>query len=400
MNANRTLSHLALVTAGIASASAVVAEPNPYYLGASQGFTHESNLFRAPKGSETSDTISTTSLLAGFNQPVSRQRFFGDAAVRYNRYNTNDQLNNTGYGLNAGWDWATVNNLSGTLSYSVNESLASFSDFSGATVTTTANRERNQQFLARGQLGAQSRLSLETTYIYRKREYSAAAFVGNEFDQNTLSLGALYRPSGLLTLGAAVRGSRGRYPFAVGAAPGPFTADKFDRNDFDLTAVWTPSGFSKVAARLSYSHEDHDLIVARNFSGVTGALTWEYKPTGKLTFTTEFVRDTGAEAAFNGYVFTGANPTGNNNEVSTALRLRALYEVTAKINLEVDGRYVKSDLLPSGSDKTGYASIGANYAPARNWRLGCSFAYEKRGGGSPVPYTADVAACSAQFILQ
>jgi hypothetical protein len=400
MQANQKLARLALATAGLASASATMAQVSPYYyLGASQAFTHESNLFRTPAGTEKSDTISTTSLLAGFSRPISRQRFFGDAAVRYNTFKTNDQLNNTGYGLNVGWDWETINELSGTVSYSAHQSLANFADFSGSVVTTSPNRERSQQFLARGRLGSRSLLSMETTYIHRKREYSSALFAANDFDQDSLSLGALYRPSGLLTLGAGIRGTRGRYPFAVGVAPN-FTADKFDRNDLDFTAVWEPTGLSKLSARLSFSKEDHDQIKARNFSGATGALTWDYKPTAKLTFTTDLIRDTGAEASFNGYGFVEANAAGTASQLSNSAQVRARYEATAKINLDVAARYVKRDLLPAGNDKTGFLSIGATYEPIRSVLLGCSFGYEKRGGGSPQPYKADVATCSAQFTLR
>ena len=88
----------------------------PYYLGVSQGFTHESNVFRSPNGS--SDTYSSTSLLGGFDQPIGRQRLFGTASVSANRYFKQSELDNTSYALNAGLDWETINKLSGNVNAS------------------------------------------------------------------------------------------------------------------------------------------------------------------------------------------------------------------------------------------------------------------------------------------
>ncbi len=46
----------------------------------SQGFTHDSNVYRIPSG--PSDNYSSTSVFGGFDQPISRQRVFGRAQRR------------------------------------------------------------------------------------------------------------------------------------------------------------------------------------------------------------------------------------------------------------------------------------------------------------------------------
>lgn len=403
MNTTRLIAHLGLATISLVSVSSVMAQASPYYVGVSQAFTKDSNLFRVRDGlAKTDDLTSTTSLLAGINQPIGRQRLFADAVVRHSVFQDNDQLNNTGYGLNVGIDWATIEKLSGTLAYSLNQTLSSFSTDGAVAVTTSPNLERNRQFLARGQMGLDSLLSLEALFTHRNQDYSAASFAANEFRQNMASLGAQYRPSGLLTLGAALRATRGRYPFALGV-PGAFQADEYDRNDIDLTAVWTPTGQSKVAVRLSAGKETHDRVKARDFSGATGAVSWQFKPTGKLTFTTDLIRDTGAETSFNGFNFANANPIGNNSQLSSAMRVRGVWEATAKIQVNADARYAERDLVnglvAGGTDKFGQLSFGAQYAPARNWLLGCNLAHEKRGGATPAPYNANIVGCSAQFKL-
>jgi hypothetical protein len=408
---NRLLESLALAALGIPGAGTAWAqEANTYYLGAAQAFTRESNVFRVATGQpESSDTYSTTSLLAGLDRSIGRQRVFGDAAVRYNRYRDNTQLNNTGYGADLGIDWETVQSLSGRIGYTVKQNLARYGADQGP-VLTTKNLERGQQFVARGQYGAVSALSLEAMYVHRRLDYSAPEYAFQEFRQDAVRVGLLYRPGGLLTLGVGVRHTEGEYPFAIVPSTGATQADEFSRNDLDLTAVYVVTGQSTLNARLSYTREKHDAVTARNLSASTGAISWDYKPTGKLRFTTELVRDTGAETAFIGLSQSGASGVGNNSTLSNTLAIRAVYEATAKVQVEAYGRYVERDLtntqggsLPAtGSDRFGEAKLGVTWMPTRSLTFGCSFSREKRGTSSPLSYgyAANVGTCLGQVKLQ
>lgn len=417
----------ALMLICLTPVSSALAEPNPYYIGVSQAFSRDSNLFRSPDNQPaTSDVYSTTGLLGGINQPFGRQRFYVDANVKRNIYQDITQLNNTGYGLAVGLDWETIERLSGTLSYSENRTLARYGADDGPQITKR-NLEKNRELLARARLGLVSTFALEGSLTHRQLDYSAAEFAFHEFEQNSGSLGLLYRPSGLLTLGAALRYTKGKYPFAVQANPGVLQRDDFDRKDLDLTSVWVPTGLSTVSARLSFTRETHEALASRDLSGATGALTWDYKPTGKLAFTTALIRDTGAESSFNRFggaaaANTGgnanananANAIGNNSRLSSALQLRALYEVTAKIKLESNARYARRKLVntfalttggsstDAGSDRTAELSIGARYEPTRVWLLGCDLARQQRSSSSSVsyPYSVNQASCSAQLKLQ
>jgi hypothetical protein len=393
----------------------------PYYVGVSQAFTHDTNVFRVPIGQrESSDTYSTTSLLAGFDKPISRQRLYGDAIVRHNRYRDNDQLNNTGYGVDVGIDWETVQSLSGRVGYTVKENLAKYGADTGP-VLTTKNLERTQEFLARGQYGGASLLALEAAYVHRRLDYSAPEFAFQEFNQDSGRLGLLYRPSGALTLGIGGRHTKGEYPAGAQPAPGVFVADEFNRNDVDLTAVWVATGQSTVRARLSYTKEKHDVVTARNLSSSTGSIGWDYKPTAKLSFNADYIRDTGAETAFFTLGQTGAsgsgtatgtaanNGVGNYSALSDTVAVRGVYEVTAKVQVEVLGRYVERDLVntggagpANGTDRYGEAKVGVTWMPTRSLTFGCGAGREKRGSTSVLSYAyaVNVASCLAQFKLQ
>jgi hypothetical protein len=408
---NRTVRGLAVAVLSLAPAGIGWAQTNPYYVGASQAFTSETNVFRAPTGQpESDDVYSTTSLLAGVDQMIGRQRLFGDAALRYNRYRDNTQLDHTGYSADVGLDWATIESLSGRLGYTAKENLARYGADLGPFITTR-NLERTQEFVARGQYGMASLLSLEASYVYRRLDYSAPEYAFQEFRQDAGRVALLYRAGGLLTLGFGVRYTEGEYPFAVSTGPGTTQSDPFTRNDIDLTAVYVVTGQSTINARLSYTKEEHDAVTGRNLSGSTGGFSWDYKPTAKLAFTTEYIHDTGAETTFFGLGQSGVSGVGNNSVLSDTFAVRAVYEVTAKIQMQAAGRYVERDLtnttqaagLPtSGKDRLGEIKLGITWMPTRTLLFGCAGGREKRGSDSALsyPYASNIVACVGQIKLQ
>ncbi len=236
-------------------------EANPYYIGASQAFTHDSNLFRVADGTPaTSDTYSSTGVLAGVNQPFGRQRFFADVNVQENRFRDTDRLNNTSYGVATGLDLSTIERLSGTLRYSRNESLADYSTI-GAPQLTSKNIENTEQYGATVRYGITARTALVGGLQHREVAFSSAAFADREYKQNAANFGVSYGASGLLTLGTGVRHTSTRY-----------IDDKTSRDDFDVTATWVPSGLSTVSARISATREQRSVVSQRDFSGTTGSL--------------------------------------------------------------------------------------------------------------------------------
>ena len=135
-------SRLLIAALAAATCGAVWAdEPSPWYVGASQALTHDSNVFRVPNG--PSDTYSDTSLFGGFDQPVSRQRFYAAANLHYSKYSSQSALDNTSYGVNAGWDWATIESLSGNLGASANQSLAARDNNTTQALTARASTKRS-----------------------------------------------------------------------------------------------------------------------------------------------------------------------------------------------------------------------------------------------------------------
>jgi hypothetical protein len=404
---------LAVMTLG----GPALAQISPFYVGAAQDFTRESNIFRAPDGDprKQSDTISTTSLLAGIDQPFGRQRFTADTQVNHSRYSDNDQLNNTGYGLKAALDWSTIGRLSGVLSAQADRRLASFNP-GDAPLTTEKNIEDQKAFNALFRVGLVTRLSAEASIGVRERDYSSELFDYLEFDQDVATVGVRYAFSGLLTTGVGLRRTVTKYPrFRIDPGSGLFLEDRVKRNDIDLTATWVPTGASTINARISFGKAEHSQADQKDFSGVTGALDWAWRPTGKMRVNTILSRDAGDEQAF--YVLDSeAGPTDSEidtSRTSTSLRTRVNYAATAKIGLNADLRYVRRKLVdtiavvggaPStvtGSDSFTGIGVGATYVPTRTVQLSCRVGRERRTG-SPLslPYNSNSFGCAAQFVLR
>jgi len=412
MRASRTASRSMPVAAAAllaVAAPTASAETSPWYLGVSQAFQYESNLYRIegdpPPGYFRSDTLSVTSLIGGLDQPIGRQRVFGSVKLDNNRYKNNDYLNDQGYSASAGLDWSTAENISGTLSLAGSEHQQKFNlDTAPGVVQTQKNLERVNQgdFVAR--VGVVTPLTFEGQLGFRRLDYSAPQYASSEYEQKRGSLGANWRP-GITTFGIAA--SRENTDYTV-------SGERVHRTALDFTAYWPGSGASTLWVRLSPTRVDYDQLSQRNFAGPTGALRWTWLPTGKLNINTRLVYDIAQDSSFEtfgGPVGPAASTTGR---TSTELRITAGYEATAKIIVEasisdlhrsLESTEVSGDqvvVTGTGKDNTIIASLGARWAPLRSVQVGCHYSFDKRSaeGGLSQSYSANVFSCFGQLTLQ
>ncbi|MDC6168904.1 hypothetical protein [Paucibacter sp. XJ19-41] len=393
-----------LLTASLLCALPALAQQSPYYLGASLGVTHVSNIYRSTPGQPSnSDNVTTATLLAGLDQRIGRQRLFGDASIRANHYENNRSLRNNGYALNAGVDWQTIERLSGQLSVNSNRSLAQFNPGNGAPEITKKNIEQTDQARASVRYGLVSLLSLDASLTHRRRDYSASEYNRYDYSQNAVSLGVTYRPSSALTLGVAGRYTDGKYPRFQPVANG-FQSDDYTRKDIDLTGTWVASGASTLSGRLSFGKRDASQASSRDFSGGTGSISWKWQPTAKLLINSNLMRDSGDETSFatNGMI-------SDYSRITTSASVNASYELTGKIVLDAGLNYADRDLtdpflntqIKSG-DKTTTLSLGGRWAVNRSTTLGCQLNRDKRTGLSilSTPYSANSYGCYAQLMVR
>lgn len=384
---------------GLASAQARTA-----YVGASLGYTHDSNITRQPSGQERADSYLSTGAFAAVDLPISRQRLYFNGTVRKNTFNEQSQLDNVSYALSTGLDWATLERLSGSLSYAANRNLASYGGANNPLINTL-NVESTRQFDAVARLGGTTALTTEASYQARSLDYSAEAFNFREFDQSAVKLAAIFRSSSKLSVGAGLRVTKGNYPRYRQRVDGSFVADRFRRRDVDLSVNWVPSGLSTVSARLSVGRQTNTELTQYEFSGVTGAVSWTYRPTAKTQFVTTVSRDTGAENRFLDGGGAGQFSLSDTSRLSTAVRLSARYEATAKIQLNGTLAYTRLSLTDaltggSGTDHSVRLGLGARYAPTRSLAVECNVSRDNYSTDRATnSYDADSVGCTAQAQL-
>ncbi len=379
--------------------AAVQAQNSPYYFGGSFGLTSVSNVFRAADGSN-SDRVTTASLLAGLDQRLGRQRLSADASVQANRYSTNRDLDNQSYSLRSALDWQTVADLSGTVSASSSRSLAEFNIGGGVEAIRKKNLERNEEYAGVARLGVLSRYTLEAGYTHRDRSYSAVEYDRFVFHQNTGSFGAYAQPGANLRLGVVARRSLGRYPRYPVAVPGGLRseANDFGRTDIDLTATWDTGASSKLNARVSRSRLKNSLSGVRDFSGSTGALSWNWQATAKLALGAGISRDTGLE--------TQASRLGDLNRVYQNYQLSANYAVTSKVSLAAATSYFRSTArsgdgtFADGYDNSRNHSLNARWAYSRAITLSCQYSRASRASNTAAyVYASNSLGCAAQALI-
>lgn len=404
-----------LLLAALAAGSAA-AEGNAWSLGAAQTFTRDSNLLRlgdgqdAPAGYARADTVSSTALLGTLDQKLGRQRLYGSLTLRDNRLERNSVYNNQSQALSLGLDWETVERFSGNVTFERARNLAAFASADNGFVA-----DRNTETTQRGGLvvrrGLPDQLQFELGLDHQSVDYSAPLYARYELRQSSVSVGARLRTSAALLLSAGVRRLEGSYPKALQRADGSVQADDFRRTSLDLRADWQPSGASRLALRLSPMQVRYDVARERDFSGLTGALTWSWQPGARLNLTTNLLREPAQDSTLLGQ--SADIGSIEYSRLSTSLRLQAGYELSAKLQAQAgvayrerqtDRTFVLAAVGPIGAasatDHATTYNLGLTWQPTRAISLGCTWQQEARSASSlaqALHYSTY--GCFGQFVL-
>lgn len=398
---------------GLAFSAAASAQTSPYYIGVNQAFSYNSNLYSS-RENEFSSWYSTTSIVGGFDQAVGRQRFYGSGNFGYNYFFNEDarNLNSNSYGLNVGWDWQTIERLSGTARFSSNQSLVTYDIAGGLPNAREKNIQNVSELVLTGRYGISPDIGLNLGYTYRKVNFSLEQYAYDEYNQNVGSIGLSYGSSGIWTYGVDFRFTRTEYPFYPHPFPSTELGDTGDGKNFDFTVRWAPTGLSTVNLRLSYSDIKYQINEARDFNGFNGSLSWTWLPTGKIKSTLTLIGAPGYASTF--YAFVGEPVRIDNSRFTRTVRWNATYLATGKTSftagLSLTKDYLEQTIFSStqqGSDLVTIGSLGVSYAPTRNSLLSCNVAYTDRSVSDNAeryamsyPYSATTFSCSGQLVLQ
>ncbi len=372
------------------------AETSPYYIGVSQNVRRDSNITKTIEGSELSDTISSTGLTAGLDQPLGRQRLRVSLDTRLNRYSSHSEYNNTDYNAKAGLAWETVERLSGDLSVGSRQAL--YQDSSRTqTIGKNTLRTDNAAFTAR--LGANTLWMFDAGVSAQRDRFSNSLYSASNLRQHTFSTGVTYQPSPDWWVRVGGRRTSGSYYDQT---------DEISRNDFEISTLLKVSGASTLNARIGRTHESHTTSTRRDINSYTGSLGWDWVASGKSSLGITLSRDSAVGGRFD-----TALPvwiTGNADSVLTnVLSVRGLWQATSKIRLNANLAYARRTLdggvvLDQIHDSTRSATLGLTYAALRNLEFGCNLTNERRRSDNQIsisyPYKGRTYGCYGQAMLR
>ncbi|MBQ0929191.1 hypothetical protein [Ideonella alba] len=396
----------AVLALPLLSATAALAEGNPWGIAGELDITHDSNVLRAPTGSAVSDTIFSAGLRGQLDQGIGRERLRVNALLEHNRFQNQRELDNLSHEVTVGLSFEPGNLVFGELNLRNARNLANRTLDNG-TVLAQGNLERQTQANLRLSKGVVTTWTLVGGLDAFQRRESDAAFRSQNLSRNSMDLGVRYQSTPELGLTALLRHTQGEYP-NLGAG------DDFSRNDVELRLTWEPSGASQLEARLVRGVESHSLATVSDGSQWSGSVQWAWQLSGKTRLFSRLARDSDTGARDSNSSSTDTITSYSDARVRTTLDLGVRWQATGKIAVDAAASRSQRSLSASlqggtsnsaGSDRTQTLQLTATYQALRNLQFSCRAAREQRStsgvvAGLSFPYSSTSYGCSVQAWLR
>ncbi len=371
-----------LAIAGLVCGSAAQADAGDVFnVAVSQTLTWDDNLFRLPDGQSPQtgggatsrrDVVSHTGVRLTADKPIGRQVLRASVGMTTVRYDRNRQLDGELSNHAASWDWALGHLWTGVLSWSRAQTIPGFSDYRTQVrdiVTTDAVAAR-----ALLRFHPDWRLVLGATST--RATHSAATNAIGDSRVDGAEAGLRYVPGTGKEFGLRARRAEGSYPNRQ-TIGGNLIDNGYRESGFDLDAIWQASGASQLQGAVGRTRRSHDDVPGRDFSGTTGRLNWNWRPTGQTGLGVGVRREIGAQ---DDLIATYA--------VTDALTVSAGWQPTAKLSFSAMGELRSRDQqgdpasalsgAPVRRDDDRIFSVGIGYAPMRDLQLNLSLRDERR----------------------
>lgn len=389
----------------LALAGPAAAQSSPWYVSGLFTATHDDNLLRLGDnqqplpGQSRSDTVTSTALIAGLDQLISRQRVQASLTLRDNRFDRNERYDNQSYSGGISLDWSTVNRISGQLSVGRSRALSTFNaDVIG--LLAQKNYETTEGVNASVSFGLVTEWSLELSGGVRRVRNSidVASVQAQNLDQDNAAIGLAWRPGGSTETTLSLREVRGRFPTFRALSGGDFEDDRFTQRGVDLAVRWLPTGASQLEARIGTGETTYERGGDRDFDSINGSLGWIWRPTGKLTLNTRLAREKGQDNYPTfvrvpiGFFFFDVPAVQSDLRTIDTLRLQADWAATAKVAVSSSVQLTRRDVdsrtrsvfdgvlrrLAEGTDDTTIITLGGRWSPQRWSLFGCDLRHETR----------------------
>lgn len=403
-------SHLALcllLSMGVAHAGI---GDTPFSLSLGQSFRFDSNADRTEEG--RSDTVSTTSVGVTFEKAYGRQNYSGVLQALVVRNQKVSARNYQGFIVNLNASSEVGRSSMVELDYDNTRSLQD-PEFQGTS--------RNDKKIVTSQVasinvshGLYGRWKLIGNLAFTNIDYDTSP--AENRDSRGFRAGVRYSPTDLLYFESGIKRTQTDYD-QLRVITGPSTfyiGDRTIRTDLDFQSGWVVTGLSNFYGQINWTDEKHESLAtgqagdpARDYTGVTGSLSWNYTPRGKISYSVKLSRDTNNSGGFSNEV-----RTTTQDRLNTSLSLNATWQATHKIsvNAGVDLQRIEEDerqqfvggapLTEKLSGLRKELSLTANYKLSRSWLFSCELSNTNRdrtifNSG----FVSNSMSCSGNFLM-
>ena len=305
---------------------------------------------------------------------MSRQVFTLNATATQSQFQTNTALGNIAYNARGSMNWVVGSNWDGDLGAVFSENLGSFADVR----TQQKNLRTTQTLYGSAMYRVYYDWKLRTALTRTTLENGAAQFRGGNREDTIFELGSrYYSKGGDSFIGLNFKDTDGRFPNRV-FVPGLSRVDSSYRQyDLQGTVDWRYSGETRISGAVGWTNRQHEQLSQRNFSGLTGRLTWNYVFSGKTSLSAAVFREVGAlEDVTTNYVLTQGFNVGPSYAVSGKLNVGATYNFNQRKFLGDPGFIVTG--APRRVDDIQTLSVNVGYAPARNVAINAALSQSMR----------------------
>jgi hypothetical protein len=369
-------------------------------VGVSQQLLHDSNVLRAPDGSEQEAWVSLSGLRLSLDTPVGRGSLKASASADAVQYRHLSQFNHTSLKLDATLAFEAAERVFGEVGAATEQSLYRYDQL--GLVQTERSLRRDSRAFVSARVGVVTQWTAEGTLTLQDSRYTNVPLSVRDQRWLTAEAGLRYQPSLDLFFRGVVRGIDGSFT-REGLAD-----DDFRRKELQGVAFWQISGASNVSASVALSRETHSLATVRDSTNWLGSLAWRWQPTAKLQLNTRLARDSNAGA-------TEATFSSADTLLRTTASVGASWRLSPKVQLDAQALRAQRTLdntfsglvqqTRQGRDSTDSLGLTLSYKPLRSVGLSCSANWTRRTvdgdiAGLSYPFAATDYGCAGQFWLR
>jgi hypothetical protein len=194
-----------------------------------------------------------------------------------------------------------------------------------------------------------------------------------DLDVQTVDVSASYVSRAGNSLGVVARQENGRYAVPV---PGTLVDNDYDQTSLGPVLDWTLTGRSRIRARADFVNRRYSQHPARDFSGATGRVSYEWQAGGRTTLIAAVFRD----------LLTNVD-TSSSYALADGASLRPAWKFSEKTefsgNVDYTRRRYRGDPgvaapVAPRVDRLWATGVSIAYRPTRTVRLTLSLQHEER----------------------